>query len=437
MSSSYDLVALNTNHPSGDAFGRVRVSEPFSIWESKLLDGGGERVWSQELGIYANGVKNSALSQYELTVNNSGDYAIRQTLQRFNYQSGKSQLCFISGKMESIADTTHVVGMCDGDHSSHVEPFEIYNGIYFALDRGANRWNEGLNVVITNNGVDNAVKQSDWNMDKLDGNGTSQVTLDITKAQIFVIDFEWLGVGRVRFGFNIDGVTYYVHQFTHANESNAVYTKTPNLPVRYEVRSYGGTSQLNQICSAVMSEGGREPSGFNHIGSSPRYVIPTNGTFTTAVDHTSLAAMRHQDGKPYSFVRLQMQNLITLGANPMKWSIALVPASIEINIDGTTLTPLNDLTFQSLPDSTLEFFQFGLTGLDGVTDAQIAQYIIEEGYIPDTGVGANPSANILGATSNLISLGEDIDGSKWVFLFTVQSYGVNEVRSSLKFTEVI
>ena len=437
LHQNYSHTDINTNGPTGDAFGRLRVSEPFSIWESKLLDGGGGRVWSERLGIYATGTKNNDKSQYELTVNNSGDYAIRQTLQRFNYQAGKSQLCFITGKMSNVENTTQAIGLCEGNHDAHGEPYDIYNGMYFANDRGANRWNEGLNVVISNNGIDNAVKQSDWNLDKMDGRGLSKVVLDITKAQIFIIDFEWLGVGRVRFGFNIDGVTVYVHQFVHANLIESVYTKSPNLSIRYEIRSFGGTAQLNQICSAVMSEGGREPSGFNHIGSSPAYVVPTNGTFITAIDHTATAAMRHQRGKPYSFVRLISQAIITLGDNNLKWSLALVPGSTNVNIGGAALTPLTDLTFQSLPNSTIEFYQFSLTGDDEVLDADIAGLIIEEGYIPDTGGGANPSANILGNAGNLISLGEEIDGERWVFLFTVQSYGVNTFRSSLKFTEII
>ena len=434
MSSPYDLVALNTNQPSGDAFGRLRVSSPYSIWESKLLDGGGDKVWSEELGIYATGTKNNDLSQYELAVDGNGDYAIRQTLQKFNYQAGKSQLIFMTGKMALDVSTTHVIGYCQGNHTDHSEPYHIYNGMYFALDNGGNRWTDGLNVVISNNGVDTIINQIDWNLDKLNGKGISRITIDISKAQIFVIDFEWLGVGRVRFGFNVDGVTHYVHSCNHSNIVESVYTKSPNLPIRYEVRSYGGTTQLNQICSAVMSEGGREPSGINLIGSTPHYTLPTNGTFAAATDHTAFAAMRHQNAKPYSFVKLISQNLITEGANLLKWSISLVPATTNINIGGSTLTPLSDLSFTSLPDSTLEFYQFAANGSDEVLDADIAAHIIEEGYLSDAkqeGIGA------LGSTNNLLSLGEEINGDRWVFLFTVQSYGVNTLRSSLKFAEII
>ena len=434
---NFSSVGIVTNTASGDAFGRLRVSQPYSVWESKLLDGSGERLWSTALGGTAPGEKIDATSQYELKVSANNDFAIRQSLQKFNYQTGKSQLVLITGVLFDEPGTTSALGICDIDYSTKESPYEIYNGLYFALDNGGNRWNDGLNVVITNNGIDRAVEQEHWNIDKMDGRGPSKIVLDITKAQIFVIDYEWLGVGRVRFGLNIDGVTFYVHEFLNANNTSAVYTRSPNLPVRYELRSYGGAGQMNCICSSIMSEGGRDPSGFNHIGTTAAFSVPTNGTFTGAVNHTAISAIRHQQTKPFSFVKLINQSIITLGANAMKWSVSLIPGTTSINIGGATPTEIEDLTFTALPNTTLEFYQFNVNGSDAVLDADISNYIIEEGYIPDTGGGANPSANVLGTADNIISLGEEINGTRWHFLFTVQSYGTNTLRSSLKFTEII
>lgn len=81
--------------------------------------------------------------------------------------------------------------------------------------------------------------QSAWNVDKLDGTGASGITVDPTKSQIFVFDFEWLGVGRVRTGLVVDGKIYYFHYFSHANVTNVVYMSTPNLPLRYELENDG------------------------------------------------------------------------------------------------------------------------------------------------------------------------------------------------------
>jgi hypothetical protein len=109
--------------------------------------------------------------------------------------------------------------------------------------------------------VENRVPQASWNLNTLDGS-SGGLALDIEQAQIFVTDLEWLGVGRVRVGFVIDGQIIYVHQFLHANVISTVYMTTANLPIRYETRNFGAqgapTSGFKQICSTLISEGGEQ-----------------------------------------------------------------------------------------------------------------------------------------------------------------------------------
>ena len=69
----------------------------------------------------------------------------------------------------------------------------------------------------------------------MDGTGTSGYNIDFTKSQLYVIDFEWLSVGRIRFGFYIFGKIYYCHQISNFNELDEPYMKTANLPIRYEI----------------------------------------------------------------------------------------------------------------------------------------------------------------------------------------------------------
>lgn len=149
--------------------------------------------------------------------------------------------------------------------------------------------------------VDNKVNQADWNVDKLDGTGPSGITLDLTKTQILVISAQWLGVGRVTIGFDVDGVLCPAHEFLNANELSIPYTQAFNLPVRMEIRtsgttaiarsgyfdsangifleaikaSAGGTIQF--CCCSVQSEGGEEVRGFP--SSSPP-LISTIGVTT-------------------------------------------------------------------------------------------------------------------------------------------------------------
>jgi hypothetical protein len=79
-----------------------------------------------------------------------------------------------------------------------------------------------------------------------------------TKSQIGFFDYEWLGVGRVRFGFYIDGQPIYCHELLNTNNLSVVYMSTPNLPLRYSIENdgTGPAASLVHICSSVASEGG-------------------------------------------------------------------------------------------------------------------------------------------------------------------------------------
>ncbi len=76
---------------------------------------------------------------------------------------------------------------------------------------------------------------------------------------------EWLGVGRVRFGFYAYGKIQYCHQVTNINILTEPYTNTINLPVCYSIHNSSPTAtpanNFTQICSTVISEGGYSPLG--------------------------------------------------------------------------------------------------------------------------------------------------------------------------------
>jgi hypothetical protein len=201
----------------------------------------------------------------------SGDRTVRQTKSYFPYQPGKSQLVII----------TFIGGDPKANLRRRVGYFDEANGVFLE------QTGDGLFIVLRSSTsgavVDRRVSKSDWNNDAMDGNGVSGVTLDITKAQILLIDMEWLGVGRVRCGFVVDGKVYYFHNFTWANTDDAttVYMSTATLPVRYEVENTGATassSVLKQICSTVASEGGFDISrGRAHAASNGITVVSVGG----------------------------------------------------------------------------------------------------------------------------------------------------------------
>ncbi len=224
-----------------DAFARLRVSDPTTLFDSQLQYNAQPLLWQSVGDGTATHVPAKAAVQMAVT---AGQSLIRQSRAYVRYQPGKSQLILLTGVLgAAVVGVTKRIGYFDDD-----------NGIFFELTSA------GLHIVkrskATGSVVDTRVAAADWNSGNAFG---IEDRIDASKAQIFLIDLEWLGVGRVRCGFVIDGVPVVAHQFNHANLIDSVYMTTANLPLRYElVSTSGAASDMYQICSTVQSEGGFE-----------------------------------------------------------------------------------------------------------------------------------------------------------------------------------
>lgn len=242
--------SLNVNY-SGvtvDAFGRLRVSQPYTLFDSQNRYQK-DPQFSESLSGSGTATFVANESSVDLAVTTaSGDKVIRQTFRVFPYQPGKSLEVF----------ATFVMNAGKENLRQRVGYFNPDNGVFFQLNGTTKSFVLRTNTSGTPSDS-RTVNQADWNGDKLDGTGPSGLTLDITKSQILYMDFEWLGVGSVRCGFVINGTPIICHTFNNANDLDKVYMTTAILPVRYEIENTGATassSTLTQICSTVISEGG-------------------------------------------------------------------------------------------------------------------------------------------------------------------------------------
>ena len=232
-----------------DAFGRLRVSNPYTIFDSQNRYQK-DPQFSEALTGSATATYVANESSVDMAVTTaSGDKAVRQTFRVFPYQPGKGLLVMC----------TFVMNAKKASLRQRVGYFNTDNGVFLQLS-GTGEPQFVLRTNTSGTPSDSrAVSQSSWNGDKLDGTGASGLTLDLTKAQILWMDFEWLGVGSVRCGFIIDGQYIVCHTFNNANDIDKVYMTTAILPVRYEIENTGAAasaSTLTQICSTVISEGG-------------------------------------------------------------------------------------------------------------------------------------------------------------------------------------
>lgn len=86
--------------------------------------------------------------------------------------------------------------------------------------------------------LEDRYRQSEFNLDKLDGTGPSGYVLDLSKMQMVFIDYSWYGAGKVRFGMRtVDGLVIYFHEIYNNNVNRKAYMRSGNLPGRFEIQS--------------------------------------------------------------------------------------------------------------------------------------------------------------------------------------------------------
>lgn len=247
--STSSTVPVSIGGVNVDAFGRVRSSSPYTLFDSQNRYAKND-LWSETTATGGTVTYDANASTVLLnTTTTSGSEVVRQTYRSFSYQPGKGLLTF----------NTFVMGASKTGVRMRVGYFNTQNGVF--LERADADVKFVRRTYTSGAAVDVPVLQANWNGDKLDGTGDSGYTLDLSKAQIMWMDFEWLGVGAVRCGFVIDGQFIICHTFNNANNLDSVYMTTAILPQRLEITNTATTASatsFKQICSSVISEGGYE-----------------------------------------------------------------------------------------------------------------------------------------------------------------------------------
>ena len=385
-----------------DAFGRQRVSNPLTIFDSANVMSK-NNLFDESLTGSGTVTYTANKSTVNLNVTTaSGDKVIRQSKRVMSYQPGKSLLIL----------NTFVMNAQESGLEQRVGTFDANNGIFFE-DTGT-----GYQIVrrsyTSGSSVDDPILQSAWNGDKLDGTGASGYTLDPTKATILFTDYEWLGMGAVRVGFVIDGSFIVAHTFLNANNLSTVYMQTANLPIRYEIETTGtisGTATLQQVCSTAMIEGGYAPSGVQQmIGTASLGGV----NLTTAGTFYNLATIRLKSARPYAVI-------VSQGFDASAVSNSDFEVQLILNA-----TPSVSFSYTSYSDNV----EYDLTGTTTITGGTIIGKAYLSGKASNSiqfGDGFNFDYQLgqtIGGTSDTLTLcakgasnGDDIVGNlKWVDL---------------------
>ena len=382
-----------------DAFGRLRVSNPYTLFDSQARYAS-DSAFDTSTASGGTSTFNTNQSSTSLSVTTTnGSSVVRQTYRYFPYQPGKSLLVL----------ATFCMGAGKTNLTQRLGYYDVNNGIYF--QQSGTTLGFAIRSNTTGSPVDTVVTQANWNGDKMDGTGTSGLTLDVTKTQIFYTDMEWLGVGIVRVGFVIGGKYINCHTFYNANTTNTtVYMTTATLPVRYEIFNSGVTassSTLTQICCSVVSEGGYEETSQQYWARNTAAIsVPTTNLFVPMVS-----------------IRLNSSHL---GAVVLPAIISVLPlttANYEVIICRNV-----DLTGASWVTGTFQDVDYDISAT-AFTSQPSGTQICQVDYLTSTAQSSSNSVASIGYKWDL-QLGVSLAGSSDVITLGIRTIDASGVANS-------
>ncbi|AOO15161.1 virion structural protein [Cyanophage S-RIM12_Np_14_0310] len=244
---------------------RLKVSPYQTVFFNTFQYGLETDIWESDITGTASAVHNPDASNVTMSVGSTaGDKIIRQTRQVMRYIPGRASLITFAIRLETpVAGVRRRFGVFDGENGAF---FEDDGGTYACVIRSK----------ASGSVVETRVTRDNWNGDKLDGTGPSQIIADPAAIQMINIEYEWYGAGQVIFSYTIDGETHTIHKYSTANRQNQVWCSTPFLPIRVEIENVtgaAGTHYIYQGSNSLTQEG--EPE---KLGTLVSYANPITGT---------------------------------------------------------------------------------------------------------------------------------------------------------------
>lgn len=323
-----------------------------------------------------------------------GASVLRRTTKLIPYFTGRVVQMTFSGKFDpSVKDTvTQKVGIYDD-----------LNGLYFQLDSG------GLRFVVKNNGeISNYSYQENWNQDKLDGTGPSGIILDPTKFQVGVIEYEWYGSGRVKFGVIIEDKIIWAHFFDFANSLTSPYIGTAILPISYEVISTTGVTTVIQG-SSVSSLVGKIPTT-----GQPRVIgVPISTPITVGVGNTYRRVISVRLNPLYKNSIVTYNSIRTFGDSNANYEYRVSVQDTFLNSSGIGVSNPTQWNWINVPASVLQYSIPPNLSQPEIVDHGIT---FESNYFR----GQN-SAGGVSIESFISQMGRKIDGTSDIWTLSISS----------------
>ena len=393
MSFIYNNAIKYSDSPNIDAFGRLRTSAVQNLVDIKHVYDKNPLQVNEVTAGTATSIFNQEFARVRMSTSANNDLVIRQSKTHPIYQPGKSQL--FEASFSNFQLESNVIKRVGGFDSFSGSPYNsVFDGFFLESNGVTNvisfqLWRSGTNIFSADTTV--------WDDSVFD-----PTNFNWSNTNLMMIDYQWLGVGRVRFGMNLSGQTIYFANYNCANNDPNVYMSSPNQPIRYEIRQLGvGSGYFDMLCSQVSTEGA------------------LNGLYSTlGIQHQTTTTLQNSDTKyPYIGYRLkqsyhsvtsQYDFLSVLNTSNDNYLL-----TIEFNPTIST-TP----TWIDIPNSPFQYALF-----TGTTTATITS----DGHVMTSLIGeAGTSAlTTLKVDDNQIRVGVNIDGTLDEMWICITPLGAN------------
>jgi hypothetical protein len=245
-----------------DVVGKLKVSQSQNIYDADFEYGVQPLRWEQFIqntSGQAYIIQNPGLGGVSMNIgggNTPGDITIRQSRPYHRYQPGKTMYMASNVNFgSSVSGQTQRVGI-----------FDDSNGIFFLQSGTPYTGNPGAMYAVIRSDSGGLPTEQVFPLDSWNGNKNIINSIDWTKVQMIWMEYAWYGAGALRWGVVINGEPWVLHQVGAGNAtilgSAAVkpWSRTGNLPVRYEQRDNGSsaTSLMTHYGVSVLIEGGRD-----------------------------------------------------------------------------------------------------------------------------------------------------------------------------------
>ena len=379
MSFIFNNQISYSDSASLDAFGRLRTAAVQNLVDIKHVYDKNPLQINEVTAGTATSVFDQQYARVRMSTSANNDLVIRQGKTHPIYQPGKSQL--FQASFSNFQLETNIIKRVGAFTTITGSPYNsVFDG-YFLESNGVTNeisfqiWRSGTTVY--------TAATTTWNTNEFD-----PINLDWSNTNLMSVDYQWLGVGRMRFGLDLAGILIYFTEHNCANNEPDVYMSSPNQPIRYEIRQVGvGSGYFDMICSQVCSEGA------------------LNGLYSTVGVINSTTADLNSSGTKYPYIGYRLKPTYKSVTSQYS-SLSILNTSNDNYLLTIEYNPTLSVTpsWTDIPNSPFQY---------SVYNGTVTATITSPGHIMSSLIGESGTSALttLKIDDNQIRVGSNVNGT--------------------------